>query len=398
MSLRDDIKKSMKNGVREGLEDCNGERRHRAERAPGMHGKKMVFYVIPLLMVLMGCAGTAPETGSDSFFVVPSIPSGSSNGMDLDMAIRDAASQMGKNLPAGTEIAIVSVASSSAQLSEYVISRLEAALVGGRKLVVVDRANLDKIREEQGFQLSGEVDDNSAKSIGKLLGAGAIVTGAFTDLGDVYSLTLKAINMETATIAVSYPADIARSARIETMLASGGGGAGTGARAAQRGRSPAAIPAEPIPAGPIPAEPIPARPIPAEPIPARPIPARPADGTYTFNPRVQAFQGARSVSVYLDRIVVRRGYMTIYIFNTPEGDGIGYGSRLVGSWKTATLNDMDNNRFAKMVEVVAKGPPYGDACEYNLSFQNVSGTRLTLASTDRPPIEFYEIVLEQPDD
>jgi hypothetical protein len=30
--------------------------------------------------------------------------------------------------------------------------------------------------EEQGFQLSGEVDDDSAKSIGKLSGAGAIVT------------------------------------------------------------------------------------------------------------------------------------------------------------------------------------------------------------------------------
>jgi hypothetical protein len=55
--------------------------------------------------------------------------------------------------------------SSSVQLSEYVISRLEAALVSGTKLVVVDRANLDKVREEQGFRLSGEVDDNSAKSM-----------------------------------------------------------------------------------------------------------------------------------------------------------------------------------------------------------------------------------------
>jgi hypothetical protein len=54
---------------------------------------------------------------------------------------------------------------------------------------------------------------------------GAIVTGGFANLGDVYSLTLKAINIETATVAVSYPADIAKSARIETLLASGGGAA-----------------------------------------------------------------------------------------------------------------------------------------------------------------------------
>jgi hypothetical protein len=155
--------------------------------------------------------------------------------MDLDAAIREAAAQMGEMLPDGTEIAIVSVASSSVQFSEYVISRLEAALVSGKKLTVVDRANLDKIREEQGFQLSGEVDDNSAKSIGKLLGAGAIVTGGFANLGDVYSLTLKAINIETATVAVSYPADIAKSTRIQTLLASGGGGAETPAQRTNAG-------------------------------------------------------------------------------------------------------------------------------------------------------------------
>jgi len=96
-------------------------------------------------------------------------------------------------------------------------------------LIVVDRANLDKVRAEQGFQLSGEVSDESAKAIGQLLGAGAIVTGSLTDLGDVYSLTLKAINIETATVAVSYLADLAKTTRIETLLATrdGAGSGGT---------------------------------------------------------------------------------------------------------------------------------------------------------------------------
>jgi hypothetical protein len=209
--------------------------------------KKPVFYIVPLLMALAGCVGAAPENGSGGrfadLFAGSSKQAGSSGGMDLDKAIGKAAAQMEENLPAGTKIALVSVASSSAQFSEYVISRLEAALVGGKKLVV-DRANLDKIREEQGFQLSGEVDDASAKSIGKLLGAGAIVTGSFANIGDMYSLTLKAINIETATVAVSYPADIAQSTRIEALLANGGG-AGTGSRTAQAGgRTAAAAPAK----------------------------------------------------------------------------------------------------------------------------------------------------------
>jgi hypothetical protein len=186
-----------------------------------------------LCAVLLACGGVPAPASSRS-----AGPKGDPDaaGMDLDAAIREAAVQMGENLPGGTKVALVSVASSSAQLSEYVISRLEAALVSGKKLVVVDRSNLDKVREEQGFQLSGEVDDDSAKSIGKLLGAGAIVTGAFADLGDVYSLTLKAINIETATVAVSYPADVAKSMRIGTLLANGGD-AGTGTRTAQTGGS-----------------------------------------------------------------------------------------------------------------------------------------------------------------
>jgi hypothetical protein len=220
--------------------------------------KKLVFCIIPLAMAIMGCAsnGSAAAKTNDG-----------SPGMDLDAAIREAATQMEENLPGMTEVALVSVASSSAQFSEYVISRLEAALVSGRKLIVVDRANLDRVREEQGFQLSGEVDDNSAKAIGKLLGAGAIVTGAFVNLGDVYSLTLKAINIETATVAVSYPADIARSTRIETLLASGGGGA-AGTQTTQRGTADGRTTAQPSAAPTVVAS-VPAAPV-AAPAPVTP--------------------------------------------------------------------------------------------------------------------------------
>jgi hypothetical protein len=179
--------------------------------------KKTAFFAISLLalsVILAGCAGAPAASGSQETGPL---------GMDLDTAVKEAAAQMETKLPAKTMVALVSVMSPSTAFSEQAITRLESAIVSSGKLVVVDRANLDKIRAEQGFQLSDEVDDNSAKSIGKLLGAGAIVTGSLTDLGDVYSLTLKAINIETATVAVSYLADLAKTTRIETLLASGGG-------------------------------------------------------------------------------------------------------------------------------------------------------------------------------
>jgi hypothetical protein len=180
--------------------------------------KKMVFHIIPVMLVIMGCA----SSGTPATAIGDGSP-----GMDLDVAIREAAAQMEAKIPSKTMVALVSVASPSTAFSTQVLTRLESAIVSSGKLVVVDRANLDKVREEQGFQLSGEVDDESAKSIGKLLGAGAIVTGSLADLGDVYSLTFKAINIETATVAVSYLADLTKSARVETLLASGGGAVGT---------------------------------------------------------------------------------------------------------------------------------------------------------------------------
>jgi hypothetical protein len=183
--------------------------------------KKAALFALSLLalgVTLAGCASAPAASNSQGTGPL---------GMDLDAAVKEAAAQMEARLPAKTMVALVSVMSPSTAFSEQAITRLESAIVSSGKLVVVDRANLDKIRAEQGFQLSDEVDDNSAKSIGKLLGAGDIVTGSLTDLGDVYSLTLKAINIETATVAVSYLADLAKTTRIEILLASGGGAGGS---------------------------------------------------------------------------------------------------------------------------------------------------------------------------
>ncbi|MDR1900055.1 MAG: hypothetical protein LBQ55_08615 [Treponema sp.] len=192
--------------------------------------KKMRVLSFSVIM-LAGCGG------------IPSANS-SPGGLAIDTAIEQAAARIEKAFNAGTEIALISVSSPSAQFSEYVLTYLESILVNNGKLAVVDRANLDKIRAEQGFQLSGDVSDESAKAIGKMLGAGAIVTGTLVNLGDAYRLTLKAINVETARVAASYPADITNSPRVQTLLAGGGGTSG-GTQAGNTGGTTARAPAAP---------------------------------------------------------------------------------------------------------------------------------------------------------
>ena len=114
----------------------------------------MKLCAISLVFLVMGFI-----SGGCVGFPQAAPPGAGGSAKDLDAAIREAAAHMEAEIPAKTLIALVSVASPSTAFSSQVLTRLESALVSGKKLVVVDRANLDKIREEQGFQLSGEVDD-----------------------------------------------------------------------------------------------------------------------------------------------------------------------------------------------------------------------------------------------
>ncbi|MDR1256171.1 MAG: penicillin-binding protein activator LpoB [Spirochaetaceae bacterium] len=203
---------------------------------------------------LAGCKALPPGGSADNRVPASAAPAASgptdgrvsapavlaaSGSITLDEAIAQAAARMEARLPAGTEMALISVSSPSQTFSKYVLDRLESMLVNNGKLVVVDRANLDKVREEQGFQMSGEVSDESAKAIGKLIGANAIVTGSLISIGNSYQLTLKAINMESAIVAASHQADIANDERVRALLASGGGTVAP-AVVAGGGRTPAA--------------------------------------------------------------------------------------------------------------------------------------------------------------
>jgi hypothetical protein len=162
-------------------------------------------FLIFVLLCVLGCTA---------------VPSSAPKEPSLDEVLKQSAEKIEERLSAGTRVALINVRSPSDQFSEYVLTYLESILVNNGKLVVVDRSNLDRIRQELGFQLSGDVSDESASAIGKMLGAGAIITGTLINIGDSYRLTLKAINVETATIAASYPVDIANDSRVRALLSS----------------------------------------------------------------------------------------------------------------------------------------------------------------------------------
>jgi hypothetical protein len=99
----------------------------------------------------------------------------------------------------GSKIAIVYVTARDGEVAEYITGELEFIMVD-RGFTLIDRSQLDRIRREQAFQMSGEVDDTQAVSIGKIAGANVIITGAVTGTGELRRLRLRALSTESGQV------------------------------------------------------------------------------------------------------------------------------------------------------------------------------------------------------
>jgi TolB-like protein len=149
----------------------------------------MKRYLLPVLCALCVAAGFSCASSG-----------GSADGAaSLDDAIRESAERLGTDL-AGEKAAVLAFTSPSQALSEYVIEELSLALANTGKVTVVDRRELELVRAELRFSLTGEVSDESAQRIGHMLGAQAVVSGSLTDVGGAYRFRIKAINTESAAI------------------------------------------------------------------------------------------------------------------------------------------------------------------------------------------------------
>ena len=117
----------------------------------------------------------------------------------IEGSLAKAAVQIMGSIHADSIIAIVYVASDDNGITEFISKELEYIMVN-KGFTIVDRSQLDKIRQEQDLHLSGEVDDDTAVSIGKIAGANIIITGSVTGKDSTRRLRLRALSVETAKI------------------------------------------------------------------------------------------------------------------------------------------------------------------------------------------------------
>jgi TolB-like protein len=161
------------------------------------------------------------------------------NALTLDAALNNSTSYFSGRIPADTKVVVLNFSSKWADLSDYVIEELMAYIVNEGKLTVVDRQNLETIRKEMDFQLSGDVSDETAQSIGKMLGAQTIISGSITAIGNAYRLRVRAISVETAQILGMQNVDVAQDSRIAALTGTAYTGPAVAAAAAPRAPAPA---------------------------------------------------------------------------------------------------------------------------------------------------------------
>jgi len=340
-------------------------------------GLGIAAFIAVIGLLLPGCATTTTNTQSNVAM-----------GADvLAGKIREASDYLNTRIPNGSKVAFINISGGYPDLAEYILGDLSRHGVNDGVFSVVDRAQLEAVRSELHFNMSGEVSDQSAQAIGQMLGAQTIVSGSVRRIGNLYRLEVKAIEVQTASIQGQQVWDIPHGMTIAALTTNTGGG--TAAAAPAGGRTqPAAAGGTAAPAA-----------APAAPAAAAPVQVL-KNGTYTLNPRPRVRQaGGQWEDMWVTKVEVENRFITFYFDDRATGAGSGQIRHGLTDWHHShvTLYNLDRP------SVFVKGSGTTDNGNSNhlvsLIFPRLDAKRFkmeTLAyGRDKA---FEEIILGEPDE
>jgi len=195
-------------------------------------------------MMLLILLGVSPMIASGAQKLLPDAMS------DLS---KDIASRVAKEQK--TKLAVVpfrELGGEPTVLGTYLAEKLVTDLVNIGNLDLVERSTLDKVMGELKLNSSGAVDPATAKQVGKLVGANAIITGTITEFQSFISLNCRLIDTQTGRIFAAAEARIVKDDDVKkamTPMSSAGGTAGSRESSGNGSSSSARPPASTVPAG-----------------------------------------------------------------------------------------------------------------------------------------------------
>jgi TolB-like protein len=134
------------------------------------------------------------------FLILAAAPLWSQEAVTLDEALTRTVALLSNQIRRGSVVAILNVKAPNADLSNYIIDDLTSNITTSRRFVVVERQDIALLQRELQFQMSGDVSDETAQRIGYMIGAQYIISGSISQIGTEYSLSIRAVNVETARV------------------------------------------------------------------------------------------------------------------------------------------------------------------------------------------------------
>jgi TolB-like protein len=116
---------------------------------------------------------------------------------NLDLAVEKLCSNIASDFNQEASIAVFSINSPSIRLSGYIQEEVMHNFTNMHKYNIVERSRISAIQEEQTFQFSGNVSDDTIQRIGNMLGAQFVITGEMDDAGGHYRLRLYMLSVES---------------------------------------------------------------------------------------------------------------------------------------------------------------------------------------------------------
>ncbi len=93
-----------------------------------------------------------------------------------------------------------SIENNSTAFSKVVAEELTTYIFSKKSFKIIERELLNRIVEEQKLSISGQLDENSVKAIGKIFGVDAIVTGIYSLFGNDVRIYARVISTETGEV------------------------------------------------------------------------------------------------------------------------------------------------------------------------------------------------------
>ena len=105
-------------------------------------------------------------------------------------------------------------------LGDYLSEQVRVSLANMPKITVLDRKSIDVLLSERKLAESGLVDEKSAISFGKALGAKTVVYGTLTNLEKNIGLTIKIVDIEKGVLSGGQDYDIKKTGEVISFLKS----------------------------------------------------------------------------------------------------------------------------------------------------------------------------------